>query len=246
MGKRVLELAHQSPAFRLAGGCVSPSSPHLGIDLGVLIREKPIGIILTNDKSKAFADADVIIDFSTFGATRENLDAALKSGKPLVIGTTGHAPENLQAIESASKSIPILFASNFSIGMNACIEAVKAFAKALKGECDIDIVEIHHTGKKDAPSGSAKALAAATGYPDIRLRASPEEPRSKETVVIHSIRAGNTIGEHIVTFTCDDEKIELRHQAFSRDAFAKGALKAAQFLVGKPPGLYSFVDCISH
>ena len=170
--------------------------------------------------------ADVAIDFSSPLAAKDNLAKAIASRKPLVMGTTGHAPENYKAIEEASKEIPILFSPNFSLGMATCLEAAAFLAKRLN--CTIDIIEMHHSQKKDKPSGSALALARATD----------------REVPIHSIRAGDIIGEHTVIFTCEGERIELKHQVFSRDAFAKGALKAAKFLIGRPAGLYSIKDLI--
>lgn len=173
------------------------------------------------------AIADVVIDFSSHLATKEILDKMAAFKKPLVIGTTGHPAENYPAIEAASREIPILFSPNFSLGMAACVEAAALLAKRLKGHCSIDIVEAHHVHKKDKPSGSALAL---------------EKAMDQKETSIHSIRAGDVIGDHTVIFTCDGEQIELRHQVHSRKAFAKGALKAASFLIGKRPGLYSIKD----
>jgi 4-hydroxy-tetrahydrodipicolinate reductase len=242
MGKRIIELSLNDPEFKLVGGCASRFSNHIGSDLGLMVKDKPIGVILESNKDNALEKADVVIDFSNHHATVENLEAAIRCGKPIVIGTTGHHAENERAIQAASQRIPILFSCNFGLGMNLCINAVETFAKALKGQCYIDIIETHHTQKKDAPSGAAIALANATGYPQVCMGVSLQEPRSKDSVIIHSIRAGNIVGEHLIVFTCDEERIELKYQAFSRDAYAKGALKAARFLAAKPPGLYYFKD----
>lgn len=164
-----------------------------------------------------FERTDVVIDFSS----KENLSKVLSLQKPLVIGTTGHA--STQEMEIAAKNIPILFSPNFSLGMMAMLEAAALLAK--KG-FSIEIIEAHHDQKKDKPSGSALALAKAMG----------------KEVPIHSIRSGDIIGDHTVLFVGEGERIELKHQVFSRDAFAKGALKAAKFLAKKPPGLYSLKD----
>lgn len=173
---------------------------------------------------------DVAIDFSSHTATQEMLKRMVDLKKPVVIGTTAHSPENRAAIAAASKEIPILFSPNFSLGMAVCLEAVELIAKRLGSLCSIDIVEAHHVHKKDKPSGTALALQQAARKPD-----SP----------IHSIRAGDIIGDHTVIFTCAGERIELKHQVDSRDAFAEGALKAASFLIGKNPGLYSIKDLFS-
>lgn len=175
----------------------------------------------------SFEGSDVAVDFSSPAGMLEHLRRAIVHKKPLVVGTTGHPPENHAAMEHASKEIPILFSPNFSLGMAACVEAAALIARRLKGACTIDIVEAHHVHKKDRPSGSALALKKAAGG---------------EQTTIHSIRAGDIIGDHTVIFTCEGERIELKHQVHSRDAFARGALLAAKFLIGKPPGLYSIKD----
>ena len=174
--------------------------------------------------------ADVIIDASSPLACTTNLEHALTLHKPLVIGTTGHTPENLALIQQASQSIPLLLAPNFSLGMTMCLEAVSLLAKQLKNFCTIDILEAHHVHKKDIPSGTALALSQAIDS---------ENPPS-----IDSIREGDIMGEHTVSFSCEGETITLKHEAHSRKAFAGGALKAAQFLIHQNPGLYTMKDVL--
>lgn len=173
-------------------------------------------------------EAHVAIDFTSAAATKEILKEAVEHRKPLVIGTTGHSIENLQAMEQAALTIPILFSPNFSLGMLVCLEAVSMMAKKLEGFGAIEIIEAHHAEKKDKPSGTALALEKAVGG----------------KTPIHSIRAGDIVGDHTVVFALNGERIELKHQAHSRDAFAHGALRAAKFLLGKPPGLYSLKDVL--
>jgi 4-hydroxy-tetrahydrodipicolinate reductase len=175
---------------------------------------------------------DVAIDFSFHEATKEHLRMALEAGKPMVIGTTGHTEEEVHAIEVASQSIPILFSPNFSLGIALCLDAVFRFGKALSSECTIDILETHHIHKKDSPSGTARDLAKAIG----------DGRGAKSEIAIHSIRSGDVVGEHTITFECGHERIELKHTAHSRDAFAEGALKGAKFLAGRSPGLYTLKD----
>ncbi len=176
------------------------------------------------------AEADVIIDASSPLACAANLKYALALHKPLVIGTTGHTPENLALIEQAAQSIPLLLAPNFSLGMTMCLEAVSLLAKQLKNFCTMCITETHHVHKKDIPSGTALALSQTID---------PENPPS-----IHSIREGDVMGEHTVSFSCEGETITLKHEALSRKAFATGALKAAQFLIHQNPGLYTMKDVL--
>jgi 4-hydroxy-tetrahydrodipicolinate reductase len=175
----------------------------------------------------AFLKCDVAIDFTSPLATQDILAAALQTKKPLVIGTTGHSLEEKQAIEEASKTIPILYSANFSLGIALCLEAAAQLASALRPDCTIDIIETHHAHKKDAPSGTAIALANAAGAGRL---------------AISSFREGEVIGEHTLIFSWGEEKIELKHTALSRDACAAGALRCANVLAGRGPGLYTFKD----
>lgn len=165
-------------------------------------------------------DCDVLIDVSSPLALEENLSARL----PIVIGTTGHT--DFRLIEDASKRLPIFYASNFSLGavlLNQCAALIQKYFPA-----DIDIVETHHSGKKDAPSGTALQLQKTL-------------PNAK----VHSIRSGSTVGEHSIFFNAPEEKLTLTHQAHSREAFAKGAILAAKFIVNQPPGLYTMDNLFS-
>ena len=173
------------------------------------------------------SECDVAIDFTFPEGTLQHIEAATAAKKPLVIGTTGHSPEQKQAIIEAAKFIPVLHSPNFSFGMALCLETAANLSKALFGKCTIDIHEAHHVHKKDSPSGTALALAKAVGGEEIR---------------IHSVRSGETVGEHTVIFECEHERIEIKHTAQSRDAFAQGALIAAKFLVKQTPGLYTLKD----
>ena len=204
MGKRILQLAEQDPQFHIVGLGSRSQLPELG-------------------------SCDVAIDFTSPEATRHHLEAALRAKKPLVIGTTGHSPEQKNTIEKAAATIPILYSPNFSFGIALCLEAAMQMGKRLFGTCKIDIYETHHIHKKDRPSGTALAFAKAVGNGDI-----------------HSVRSGEVVGEHTVVFECGHERIELKHTAHSRDAFAHGALMGAKFLVKQAPGLYSLKDLFSH
>ncbi len=206
MGKRILQLAEQDPQFHV-------------VSLGF------------RDKSVELESCDVAIDFTSPEATQHHLNAALRAKKPLVIGTTGHSPEQKNTIEKAAATIPVLYSPNFSFGIALCLEAAAQMGKRLFGSCKIDIYETHHIHKKDRPSGTALAFAQAT-------RNGAEN--------IHSTRSGEVVGEHTVVFECGHERIELKHTAHSRDAFAHGALMGAKFLAKQAPGLYSLKDLFSH
>jgi 4-hydroxy-tetrahydrodipicolinate reductase len=226
MGKRVLFLALNDPDFVIASACLSESSPDRGKDLGELLSTNPLGIPLESTSDEEIKKADLIIDFSTASATSSIIRLAELHKKPLLIGTTGISSETELLIQKASQNIPILYSPNFSLGIAVCLEIVKTLAHSLQGTT-IEIEETHHSSKKDSPSGTALALSKAINRPDIAIR---------------SIRSGEAVGEHRVIFTCEGERIELKHEAFSRDAFAKGALLAAKFLIKQQPGLYTIRD----
>jgi 4-hydroxy-tetrahydrodipicolinate reductase len=223
MGKQILQLAQKDPQFQIVE--LSPN------------RSK-----IENASDLALAPCDIAIDFTSPEATLGHLEAAISAKKALVIGTTGHSPEAKKAIEEAAKAIPILFSANFSFGITLCLEVVALLGKRLFGACTIDILEMHHIYKKDRPSGTALAFANAIENGKAVLESHSAQPRNKEEIVIHSIRSGEEIGKHTIIFECGNERIELKHTAHSRSAFAQGALMGAKFLAKQTPGLYSLKD----
>ncbi len=239
MGQRILQLAQKDPQFHIVGLGARKKYFELLADLVGDHREQ---MILALDPESVLANCDVAIDFTSHEATRNHLEAAIATKKALVIGTTGHLPDTNKAIEEASKTIPILFSPNFSFGIALCLEAVSLLGKRLYGSCTMDILETHHVYKNDLPSGTALAFANAVGNGKPILESHRTQPRKKEEIVIHSIRSGDVIGEHTIIFECGHERIELKHTAHSRDAFAYGALMGAKFLAKQTPGLYSLKD----
>jgi len=179
-------------------------------------------------------NCDVAIDFSQPDATAEICRVALEHSKPLVIGTTGHSQEQRRIIEETARSVPIVFASNFSIGVNVLFWLTRKAAEQLGGDFNVAIVETHHKMKKDAPSGTAKTLAQV-------LKATK---KTKREIPIHSIREGDVVGEHTVNFTGPGERLELTHRAASREIFARGALRAAEWIINQPAGLYSMQNVL--
>jgi 4-hydroxy-tetrahydrodipicolinate reductase len=180
----------------------------------------------------AMKDCDVAIDFSNSSAIEEVCRVSSQNQKALVIGTTGHLPEQRALIERTAKSLPIVFASNFSVGVNALFALTRRVAEILGSEFKPEIVETHHTKKKDAPSGTAKTLGEIL------------KQELKIDIPIESIREGDVVGEHTVTFVGASERLELTHRAGSREIFGSGALRAAKWVVGKSPGLYSMQDVL--
>jgi 4-hydroxy-tetrahydrodipicolinate reductase len=211
MGKAISGLANEDPKIDVIARC----------DLG-----DPI--------EPAMRNCDVAIDFSHVDATTEICRAASQHHKPLVIGTTGHSTEQRSTIEKAAQSLPIVFASNFSIGVNVLFWLTRKAVEQLGGNFDVAIVETHHKMKKDAPSGTAKTLAEL-------LRATR---KTASKIPIESIREGDVVGEHTVIFNGPGERLELTHRASSREIFARGALRAAEWIISQPPGLYSMEDVL--
>jgi 4-hydroxy-tetrahydrodipicolinate reductase len=197
-----------------------------------------IGVVAKCDLGDAIDPAmetcDVAIDFSHHDAIDEICRSASGYRKPLVIGTTGHSPGQRSTIEKTAQCLPIVFASNFSVGVNVLFWLTRKAAELLGQDFAAEIVETHHTMKKDAPSGTAKTIA------DI-LKASQ---KMKADIPIQSIREGDVVGEHTVIFSGPDERLELTHRAANRGIFARGALRAAKWIIGKPPRLYSMQDVL--
>ena len=209
MGQTIADLAKSDPKIDIVAQC----------DIGDSI-------------DAAFKNCDVAIDFSNAGAIDEICRAAEQNRKALVIGTTGHSPEQRQLIEKSAKSLAIVFASNFSVGVNALFALTRRAAEIFGPEFKPEIVETHHTKKKDAPSGTAKTLGEIL------------KSELKIDIPIESIREGDVVGEHTVTFVGPSERLELTHHAGSREIFARGALRAAEWVVGKSPGLYSMQNVL--
>jgi 4-hydroxy-tetrahydrodipicolinate reductase len=223
MGRRIFELASQDREFELTLALEKKGTPMIGKEMGKLkISSSADGIFLI----------DVLVDFSTPEATELNLDYVAKYRKALVLGTTGLNDTQLKKVEEVSKVVPIVFSPNMSVGVNILFAILPEIAKRLGPEYGIEIVEAHHKAKKDAPSGTAKKFGQILA------------DTTKREIPIHAIRLGDIIGDHTVIFCGNSERIEIKHQAHSRDLFAVGALKAAKWVFAKPPGLYSMQDVL--
>jgi len=209
MGKTVLDLAQSDGEIEIAGQC----------DLGDSIEP-------------TMKNCDVAIDFSQADSINEICRAALQHGKPLVIGTTGHSQQQRNNIKEAAHSVPIVLASNFSVGVNVLFWLTQKAAELLGADFNPEIVETHHKMKKDAPSGTAKTLAEIL------------KPVRNSEIPIQSVREGDVVGEHTVIFSGAGESLELTHRAANRGIFAAGALRAAKWIINKPPGLYSMQNVL--
>lgn len=201
------------------------------------------------DLSEVPTSADVVIDFSSPGATEHLVDAAATRGLSVVVATTGLDDKQLEHLARRSSVIPILQAANMSLGINLLRMLVRRAVSVLGDDFDIEIVEKHHRMKKDSPSGTALALAREAADGEVERfvfgREGREAPRGSGEIGIHAVRGGTIVGEHEVIFAGTDEVVTLRHTAYSRTLFATGALKAAAFLVGRAPGLYTMDDVLA-
>ena len=243
MGRRISALAAESKKFDIIGAIEDKSCPLIGKDL------EQTGVKISSEFP---AKADVVIDFSLPAAFDGTVNYCLNNNCALVMGTTGLSAEQIKKNDEAAKKIPLIQATNMSVGMNLLFELVGQVAKKLGDEYDTEIVEAHHRFKKDSPSGSAMTLAeriaAATNkkFPDCldMGRKGKEALRKKGTIGMQAIRLGDTVGEHSVMFGTLGETVTISHSAHSRDTFAAGAIRAALWLVGKKPARYSMADVL--
>ena len=205
-----------------------------------------------DDLNAVLDQFDTLIDFTRPEATLEYLNACQSSGKSMVIGTTGFSDDQLQAINNAASNMPIVFAPNMSVGVNLSLKLLDMAARVIGEDADIEIVEAHHRHKVDAPSGTAlkmgEVVANALGRDlsecAVYGREGIEEPRDRQTIGFSTIRGGDVVGEHTVSFFMEGERVEITHKASSRLTFANGAVRAASWLEGQSAGLYSMQDVL--
>ena len=223
MGRRIFELASFDKDFEINLALEKKGTPAIGKELGKLkISSNYDGVFLI----------DVLVDFTVPESSELTLDYVAKYRKALVLGTTGLSDAQIQKIEEVAKVIPVVFSPNMSVGVNVLFSILPEIAKKLGPEYSIEIVEAHHKAKKDAPSGTAKKISQILA------------DTTKKEIPTHAIRLGDIVGDHTIIFCGNSERIEIKHQAHTRDLFAVGALKAAKWIFGKPPGLYSMQDVL--
>lgn len=252
MGHCLVRAIRESEDFTLTGALASPTSASLGRDAGEVAQTGPVAVEVTADRAGAFARADIAIDFTLPEATSDNLAAAAGLRIPMVIGTTGLDAARHALIRRASEKLPLLVAPNMSLAMNLLFGLVGRSAAALPADYDVEIFEAHHRHKADAPSGTALRLGEiAAGARNSTLAAvgvygrfGKSDGRPPGAIGFSSLRAGDIIGEHHVLFAGTGETLELVHRATDRMTFAHGALAAARWLVGRPPGLYGMADVL--
>lgn len=244
MGRALLRLAAADTGVCVVAAITRAGDEHIGADAGKLVGLKESGVRVESDFD---VSADVLIDFTTPEATLQWAETAAGRRCALVSGTTGLLPAQHAILRDASTTIPVLWAANMSVGVNILLRLVRDAARALDREWDIEIVEAHHRNKADAPSGTAKALFDAARLDSEAAVKSGREGQSlrhPSEIGIHAVRMGGVVGDHDVHFASTGEMLTLSHRALSRDIFAAGAIRAAKWIAGKPPGLYTMNDVI--
>lgn len=252
MGRMLVRVGAEVRGAEIVAGVDRPGAADLDRDIGELAGIGGLGVRLSDDVETAFAAGDVAIDFTQAEATAAHVERAAESGIAYVIGTTGLTPEHLARVGRAAERIPVLLAPNMSLGVTLLTSLVEQVAKRLDEAFDIEVVEMHHRSKVDAPSGTALALgrAAAKGRGKaleevwVKARDGITGPRQAGTIGFATLRGGDVVGDHTVIFANQGERIELTHKASSRDLFARGAFRAALWLRGRPPRLYSMQDVL--
>lgn len=252
MGRELLSAIAATPGCEIAGGTEQKGSPAIGSDIGLLIGNTKLGITVSDDPARVIANADAILDFTSPAASVAFAKLAAEHGKIHVIGTTGWDAAGEAAIAEAAKRATIIKAGNMSLGVNLLAAITKRVAAALGADFDIEIVEMHHRLKVDAPSGTALMLgrAAAEGRgidlqeKSVRARDGHTGARKSGDIGFATLRGGSVVGDHTVIFAGDGERIELTHLAADRGIFARGAVKAALWGKGRAPGLYAMTDVL--
>ena len=235
-------------------GCAieAPGSPLLGSDAGTIAGRAPLGVTVKTLSDEPLKGVDAIIDFTSINGTLTLLPAAVASSIPLVIGTTGFDKTQMAQIEDAAKSIPVLFSPNMSMGVNLLFKLTEMVSGILDDGYDVEIFEAHHRFKKDAPSGTARKLIEIIKKANPSLVSADEKhgregmtgERTGNEIGVMAMRGGDIVGEHTVHYAGMGERIELTHKATSRNTFARGAVRGAEFIAGQKPGLYSMFDVL--
>ena len=252
MGRTVVKVIQDTEGIECVGGVEAVGHESVGKDLGEVAGIGKIGVEVADDLSAIIKEADVLIDFTSANSSMYNMELASFFKKPMVVGSTGFTPEQRERIEELTRNFPCVLSPNMSAGVNLLFRLVETGARALGGGDDVEIVELHHRGKKDAPSGTAlrlgERIAQALGrdFSEVAVfsRHGQVGERRPEEIGVMALRGGDAVGEHTVIFATEGERIELIHRASSRETFARGAVRAAKWVVDKEPGLYDMEDVL--
>ena len=251
MGRRIITLASQDPDIEITGA-VDLNEEQCGHDAGELTGTVTLGVPLVNDLSAVINRADVVVDFTWPEAVLKTAGLCGETNTPLVVGTTGLSKEEQEEFRRLVSAIPCVLAPNMSVGVNLLYKLASETASILGEEYDVEITEVHHRFKKDAPSGTAHHLAEVIADTlktpldehAVYGRHGISGERTRKEIGIHALRVGDVVGEHTVTFGTLGERIELVHKVQSRDAFAQGAIRAVKFVYNAKPGLYDMQDVL--
>lgn len=241
MGRALAQALAQSEVAELSAAVVRPGSSLVGADAGEVAGLGRSGLVIVDALEKA--DFDVLIDFTAPAATLANAAYCAAKGRPIVIGTTGFSAPEKEEVLAAAEKIPLCLASNFSAGVNLCFKLLETAARVMGEDADIEIVEVHHRHKVDAPSGTAlsmgevvaETLGRDLGKVAVYGREGQTGARERDTIGFATVRGGDVVGDHTVMFLADGERVEISHRASSRLSFARGAVRAALWLMGRGP-----------
>jgi 4-hydroxy-tetrahydrodipicolinate reductase len=252
MGSRIVNVIAGTEGIRLAAAVEKKGHPLIGQDAGGPAGLPPTGVLITDNLDAALGAGEVLIDFTFPEGSIEHIRACSHHHRAIVIGTTGFSKEELEQVKTFSRTIPCVQSPNMSIGVNLSFKILAEVARTLGDAYDVEIVEAHHRMKKDAPSGTALKMAQVIAQAldrnldevGVYARKGMIGERSQKEIGIQTLRAGDIVGEHTVLFAGKGERIEITHRAHSRDTFAAGAVRAAQWVVGRDPGLYTMQDVL--
>jgi 4-hydroxy-tetrahydrodipicolinate reductase len=252
MGGRIIALSRDAADLRVVGAFERPGHSSLGQDAGEIAGAGHLGVPIAADPAPLLARGRILVEFTAPEASLEHLRLAAARGAGAVVGTTGLQAAQIDEIRRLAARVPILQSPNMSVGVNLAFRVLALMAKALGDDYDVEITEIHHRMKKDAPSGTAakmaEVIAEALGRriedAGVYGRHGIVGERSAKEIGVHALRGGDVVGDHTVVFSALGERLELTHRAHSRDTFAQGALRAARFVAAAPPGLYSMHDVL--
>jgi len=252
MGRALIEACHAAEGVTLTAAIQRPGSSIIGADAGELAGVGKLGVPVVDSLEKVLGDFDVLIDFTRPEPTLANIALCRKAGKRMVIGTTGFTDAQKAELRAAGAAMPMVFAPNFSVGVNLCLKLLDQAARVLGDDFDVEIIEAHHRHKVDAPSGTAlrmgEVVANSLGRDLKQVAVYGREgltgERDPKTIGFATVRAGDVVGDHTVLFAAMGERVEITHKASSRMTFAKGAVRAAQWLAAKPAGLYDMQDVL--
>ena len=252
MGSRLVSLIKDSTSLTLVGAVEQKGHPAIGEDAGETAGCGHNGVRISEDLTSIVEQGEVLIDFSAPESSLANLRVAADRRRPIVLGTTGFSAQDQTEIRALSRAVPCVLSPNMSVGINLLFKIIAEMARTLGEEYDIEVIEAHHHLKKDAPSGTALKLAEVLAKAvnrdldqvGVYARKGLVGERKRGEIGIQSIRAGDIVGDHTVMFGGMGERIELTHRAQSRDTFARGALRAARWVIKQPPGLYDMQDVL--